>query len=115
MRKLIEAHRKKEPTLADLKESGSIEEDSDNVIMLHQTDEGVGDLIDMSILIRKQRNGERDVCIESFYNKKKICVQVKRKKLNTKKKKRKLIGLSSKEYEETIKKMVQRKQLLKED
>lgn len=67
----------KEPTLADLKESGSIEEDSDNVIMLHQTDEGVGDLIDMSILIRKQRNGERDVCIESFYNKKKFVFRSK--------------------------------------
>ena len=82
--------------MADLKESGSIEEDSDNVIMLHQTDEGIGDLIDMSILIRKQRNGERDVCIESFYNKKKICVQVKRKKLNTKKKKENLLDYQAK-------------------
>lgn len=62
----------KEPTLADLKESGSIEEDSDNVIMIHQNEEAVGDLIDMSIIIRKQRNGERDVSIDSFYHKKKF-------------------------------------------
>jgi|SRR5665647_158248 len=55
------------PTLANLKESGSIEEDSDNVIMLHQTGEATSTITPISIIIRKQRNGIRDVEIECSY------------------------------------------------
>lgn len=57
----------KEPTLRDLKESGSIEEDSDNVIMLHQTDESLGSVTPITMIIRKQRNGAKDVRIECVY------------------------------------------------
>ena len=55
------------PTLNMLKESGSIEEDADNVIMLHQTEEAFNDGIPSEIIIRKQRNGERDATILATY------------------------------------------------
>lgn len=55
------------PTLNMLKESGSIEEDADNVIMLHQTEEAFNDRIPSEIIIRKQRNGKRDVAIDANY------------------------------------------------
>ncbi|QIB67818.1 AAA family ATPase [Aminipila butyrica] len=56
------------PTLADLKESGSIEEDADNVIMLHQNGEMDHDFkVPMQILVRKQRNGQKDVVIDAIY------------------------------------------------
>lgn len=57
----------KEPTLRDLKESGSIEEDSDNVIMLHQTDESSIHTTPVTIIVRKQRNGAKDIRIECAY------------------------------------------------
>ena len=56
-----------EPTLANLKESGSIEEDSDNVIMLHQTGETSWDYTPTDIIVRKQRNGARDIKIETTF------------------------------------------------
>lgn len=56
------------PTLSDLKESGSIEEDADNVIMLHQIGEPDKDLnVPMQVIVRKQRNGQRDVVIDAKY------------------------------------------------
>jgi replicative DNA helicase len=64
-----------EPTLADLKESGSIEEDSDVVIMLHQTDEATWNNTPTEIIIRKQRNGEKDRKIETMYRNKKFIFQ----------------------------------------
>lgn len=64
-----------EPTLADLKESGSIEEDSDVVIMLHQTDETTWNNTPTEIIIRKQRNGEKDRKIETIYRNKKFIFQ----------------------------------------
>lgn len=60
------------PTLADLKESGSIEEDSDNVIMIHQDGDSIGEYTPMQIIVRKQRNGERDVFINVMYLNKKF-------------------------------------------
>lgn len=47
------------PTLNDLKESGSIEEDSDNVILLHRTEKDSSFLeqIPTDLIIAKQRNG----------------------------------------------------------
>jgi len=57
----------REPTLADLKESGSIEEDSDNVIFLHQTAEAMNNTTDMTINIAKQRNGEHGRKIDVLY------------------------------------------------
>ena len=50
----------REPTLADLKESGSIEEDADNVIFLHTPNEmGIDYRTDATIYIAKQRHGEK--------------------------------------------------------
>jgi replicative DNA helicase len=57
----------KEPTLADLKGSGSIEEDADNIIFIHQTDESKGNQIATSLIIPKQRNGEKKVKIPCTY------------------------------------------------
>lgn len=54
----------REPTLADLKESGSIEEDADNVLMLHETDQSINDFMPVDLIIRKQRNGQKDIKIE---------------------------------------------------
>lgn len=49
---------KQEPTLADLRESGSIEQDADNVLFLYQEKEEEGVLIDITLKIAKQRAGE---------------------------------------------------------
>ncbi len=60
----------REPTLADLKESGSIEEDSDNVIMIHQpedVDRRVIVNVPKVLIIRKQRNGMKDVSCPVIY------------------------------------------------
>lgn len=57
----------KEPTLADLKESGSIEEDSDNVIMLHQNGDTFHEFVETDIIVRKQRNGARDRKVKTEY------------------------------------------------
>lgn len=54
-----------QPTMADLKESGSIEEDSDNIIMLHRLNPKDSDTPElwvdeqpMAVLLEKQRGGE---------------------------------------------------------
>jgi replicative DNA helicase len=57
----------KEPTLRDLKESGSIEEDADNVIMIHRTAEPYPSTTAMQIIVRKQRNGASDIRIDCVY------------------------------------------------
>lgn len=49
---------KQEPTLADLRESGSIEQDADNVLFLYQEKEEEGVLVDITLKIAKQRAGE---------------------------------------------------------
>lgn len=49
----------REPVLSDLRDSGSIEQDSDNVIFLHvpkDTDE-TANVFDIKVIIAKQRNG----------------------------------------------------------
>ena len=61
-----------EPNLANLKESGSLEEDGDNVIMIHQTGEPTFDMTPMDIIVRKQRNGARDVVVHCQYANKKF-------------------------------------------
>ncbi len=72
----------KEPTLADLKESGSIEEDSDNIVMIHQLEEEALDRTLVQVIVRKQRNGARDVKIDAVYlNKKFIFREVEKRKL----------------------------------
>jgi len=49
---------KQEPTLADLRESGSIEQDADNVWFLYQEQEQDANVIDVTLKIAKQRAGE---------------------------------------------------------
>ncbi len=53
-----ETEKRKRPILADLRESGSIEQDADNVIFLYCDEEKKSKpIIDMEIIIAKQRNG----------------------------------------------------------
>lgn len=47
-----------EPGLADLRESGSIEQDADNVWFLYQEKEDEGNIVDITLKIAKQRAGE---------------------------------------------------------
>ena len=49
---------KSEPSLADLRESGSIEQDADNVFFLYQEQEQTTPVVDVILKIAKQRNGE---------------------------------------------------------
>ena len=54
---------KREPQLHDLRESGSIEQDSDKVLFLHPKDPGPGipqdAPTDVKLIVAKQRNGKK--------------------------------------------------------
>jgi replicative DNA helicase len=59
----------REPELHDLRESGSIEQDADNVIFLHvpkDTDETT-DCFDIKIIVAKQRNGATGFIYLRYY------------------------------------------------
>ena len=63
----------KEPTLADLRESGSIEQDADVVMFIHKqrdTDKDLGhetqEVIETDIILAKQRNGPIGTCKVGF-------------------------------------------------
>lgn len=57
------AEERAQPELTDLRESGSIEQDANTVMMLHRTDKGLQyqDVIPVDLLINKQRNGPKAV------------------------------------------------------
>jgi replicative DNA helicase len=57
----------KEPTIAELKGSGSIEEDADTIIFIHQTGEAKENNIPASLIIPKQRNGLSGIKIPCTY------------------------------------------------
>jgi replicative DNA helicase len=46
-----------EPTLKSLRESGNIEQDFDNVVFLHNTDEEQGRIRNLKLIVAKHRNG----------------------------------------------------------
>lgn len=54
-----ETERRKMPMLSDLRESGSLEQDADNVIFLHidEAEKVKQFMIDVQVIIAKQRNG----------------------------------------------------------
>lgn len=54
-----EAEKRKRPMLADLRESGSIEQDADNVIFLYteEDEKNKNGIIESEIIVAKQRNG----------------------------------------------------------
>lgn len=49
---------KRRPTLGDLRDSGSIEADADNVILIHKTGDGHDGLCDTTLIVAKQRMGQ---------------------------------------------------------
>lgn len=53
-----EASLQREPSLANLRESGAIEQDADNVWFLYQEEESESRFADVKLKIAKQRNGE---------------------------------------------------------
>lgn len=54
-----ETEKRKTPILADLRESGSLEQDADNVIFLYIADDekNKSKIINIDVIVAKQRNG----------------------------------------------------------
>lgn len=63
-----ETEKRKTPMLADLRESGSLEQDADNVIFLYVEDEEKvkNKMINVDVIVAKQRNGPTRNCKNSI-------------------------------------------------
>lgn len=69
------ARQDKRPQLADLRDSGAIEQDADGVIMLHRTDYyemnetplNPWDCVELEVIVRKNRHGNIGSCMAGFY------------------------------------------------
>lgn len=57
----------KMPTLADLRESGSFEQDADTIIFIHRDRETDSDEIDTDLFVAKQRDGAIGIAKTTFY------------------------------------------------
>jgi len=68
-----EAEKRKRPMLADLRESGSIEQDADNVIFLYteEDEKNKNGIIESEIIVAKQRNGPTGM-VRIRFNKKQM-------------------------------------------
>lgn len=60
------AQQNREPQLSDLRDSGSLEQDADVVIFLHQTPEQAADR-QVSLIVAKQRNGPTGT-VQAYFN-----------------------------------------------
>lgn len=70
LNRAIESRTVKRPLLSDLRESGSIEQDADNVLFIHRPayyNEKEADFNDAEIIIAKQRNGGTGI-VHLFWN-----------------------------------------------
>lgn len=54
---LSRAAETREPTLADLRESGNIEQDADQVIFIHKTGTGINGMTPVDVIVAKHRQG----------------------------------------------------------
>ena len=73
------------PELHDLRESGSIEQDADNVIFLHipKDTDTTQDFFDLQVIVGKQRNGPTGyIYLRSYRNTFKLCNIGRDKKFN---------------------------------
>jgi replicative DNA helicase len=55
------------PELYDLKESGDIENDCDNVLFIHPSSDSEDDLTPVDVLVAKQREGPRGLSVQMFF------------------------------------------------
>ena len=68
LRRPIQGQENKKPNLTDLRESGSIEQDADVVIMLHREIDDSGVMLrDVTCIVQKNRNGETGDVRLSFF------------------------------------------------
>jgi replicative DNA helicase len=60
-------HEDREPELSDLRDSGEIEENADAVLFIHPLKADAQDVRPAKLLIAKQREGARDVCLKMLF------------------------------------------------
>lgn len=66
LNRAIEMNKGRRPQLSDLRESGSIEQDADVVIFIHQDNQDKQAIIPTELIVGKQRNGPQDTVNVQF-------------------------------------------------